>query len=345
MMWSPIKQNIKGLLHSAGYYHLLHKWYKGHVNILMYHRFSTHPEPFKIPASDFAKQLHFLSHHFNFISLGHFEQVLSGKREDLPDNPLIITIDDGYRDNYTVAWPVLKQYNVPATIFLTTDFIDKKRWLWSNQLEYTLRNTKRQQFSFPLVETEETFLVDSFTTWHETQLKIFNHCRHLDDRSRIDLLKRLADHLRVDVPEESCGDFEPLSWDEIREMQKAGIAFGSHTRTHPILSRLDPAALQEEVTGSRKLLENKLQQEVRGFCYPNGQPADISKGVVDQVRQAGYRCAVTTITGYNQSADHPFLLKRYSVLSPDPHFLLETLTPHPYYNGRKNITTLIKETG
>jgi peptidoglycan/xylan/chitin deacetylase (PgdA/CDA1 family) len=302
-------------------------WKKRHhrTYILMYHRFSQKKSPFKIQSSVFDQQLRFLSKKFTIISLDKYIELLDFAPDALPEHPLILTIDDGYADNYHYAYPVIKKYAVPATIFLSTDFVEHRAWLWSNRLEYILRQTRGVNFSLPLGGETHQFSVGSFAGWHEAQLAIFNHCRRLLDEEKDQFLDELSRKLRVVVPSCSTDDFAPLTWEQVREMQGNGVHFGSHTCSHPILSRVEPGALVHELGDSKQQIEGQIDAEVRAFCYPNGAPEDMNQAVVQAVQEHGYAAAVTTSTGYNDNAAlNRFLLKRMCWLSGNkPHFMRE----------------------
>ena len=322
-----IKPFLSVFLFKLRYFDLLKHFQKNRVIILMYHRFSDKAEPFKTHQSAFENQVKFLKKNFSFISLKHYSEILEKKRENLPRNPIILTIDDGYQDNYTFAYPILKKYSVPATIFLTTDFISKKAWLWPNKLEFILKSSSRKVFYFPLGKKAVQFSVDDFKNWHNTQLAIFNYCRTLPDKEKDQTLNKLARRLKVSVPEKTQGDFQPLSWDQIREMGNHLVHFGSHTCSHPILSRLTTEQLQYELIQSKLDLEENISSGVRLFCYPNGQIEDINYEAIQAVKSAGYRCAVTTVNGFNNiEKTNLFLLKRISISSKDNSNIFRDVT-------------------
>lgn len=322
-----LKPLIISSLYHLKFFDILRQFQKKRVIILMYHRFSQKPEPFKIQQSIFENQIKFLKKKYNFISLKHYSEVLNEKRDDLPDNPIIITIDDGYKDNYTFAYPILKKYSIPATIFLTIDFITHKSWLWSNKLEYILKNSQFSEFEFTLNGKSVQFRVDSFKNWHVAQLALFNHCRTVTDEEKNKLLNELAKHLKVNVPEKTLGDFQALTWDQIMEMKNNGIDFGSHSCSHPILSRLSLKKMVHEIVDSKKKIEWKLKEEVISFCYPNGRPEDINDSVIEMTQKAGYSCAVTTINGVNNAKNtERFLLKRLSLSTDNKIMLSKKLT-------------------
>lgn len=322
-----LKDLIISSLYHLKFFDILRQFQKKRVIILMYHRFSQKPEPFKIQQSIFENQIKFLKKKYNFISLKHYSEVLNEKRDDLPDNPIIITIDDGYLDNYVFAYPVLKKYSVPATIFLTTDFLSKKSWLWSNKLEYILRNSQKKKFRFELADKTKIFDVSDFPNWHKTQLAMFNFCRMISDSDKDLFLTELSKKLMVDIFKQTTGDFQPLTWEQVIEMKQNNIDFGSHTCSHPILSEVDAMELENEVVNSKNEIERKLNTETISFCYPNGQPDDINCDVIDRVRKAGYKCAVTTIKGANcKRKTNKFMLKRKSISKDSRNHILKEIT-------------------
>ena len=318
--------SVLSLFH-FGFFDLLLWIQRQRIVILMYHRFSKNPEPFKITEKIFDRQLTYLNKKFSIISLNDYVSVLSGEKKSLPPNPLILTIDDGYQDNYHYAYPILKKHKTPATIFLTTDFINQRAWLWSNKLEYILKNSRLKKFTFPIAGIEQPFNVGTFQEWHRSQLGIFNYCRLINNKDRETLLDELASYLHVKVSEVVTDEFSPLTWDQIRLMQAHGIEYGSHTCSHPICSKLAPDELYHELEDSKKEIEKQIDAQVDLFCYPNGQPNDISDDVVQQLKKSGYKAAVTTFTGYNSKneTDH-FRLKRMSFSKANYSELLRELT-------------------
>lgn len=314
-------------LYYGGFFELMRHLQRKRVTILMYHRFSEKSEPFKLRQKDFDRQLHYLSRKYSIISFNECVRVFQGSRDGLPPNPLIITIDDGYQDNYEYAYPILKKYNAPATIFLTTDFISHKAWLWANQLEYILKNSSTPHFTFPVSDTDRVFQVDTFSGWHQTQLTLFNYCRTLENQKKDSLLEGLALQLGVQVPYEVTDAFLPLTWNQIREMQSSSIGYGSHACTHPIMSRLSDNELAHELNVSKNEIEKNTDAKVDVFCYPNGQPDDISETVIDHVRLSGYSAAVTTVPGFNQLDNRePYSLKRVVIGTSDHVSLTRELT-------------------
>lgn len=321
-----VKPFVISFLYKLHFLDLILKLHRNKVIILMYHRFSDRPEPFKIQRDVFERQIRFLKKKFMFISLSHYAEVLAGERNDIPPNPVILTIDDGYWDNYIYAYPILKKYSVPATIFIGTDFITEKAWLWSNKLEFILKNSKYSEFEFPLGHETVRFHVGNFESWHRTQLTMFNYCRSISDSQKDEVFDQLAKHLKVSVPDETQGDFQPLTWEQIREMYGNGVDFGSHTCSHAILSRLNDDELKYEIVQSKSRIEENISSPIDFFCYPNGTPDDFDVRAVKLLEEASYAAAVTTVPGYNYTANQdPFQLKRDSIPSDIPEDILRRL--------------------
>ncbi len=337
MLSSVIAGRIKPIavstLYYSGFFGLIRLLQRDRLTILMYHRFSEKTEPFKLRQHVFDRQLNFLRKKYSIISFDAYLQVLHGTQTSLPANPLIITIDDGYQDNYEYAFPVLKKHDVPATIFLTTDFVSCKAWLWANRLEYILKNTTRAYFSFMLGDIEQAFQVDTFEGWHHAQLVLFNYCRTLPETKKKEVLIDLAGHLKVIVPDEATSAFAPLTWEQIREMQNSNIGYGSHTCSHSIMSRLSDNELDYELKVSKEKIENNTNTKVNVLCYPNGQPEDISKNVIRFVQRNGYCSAVTTIAGFNYfNNSDPYLLNRITLGGEESALFARNLTRRIHVN-------------
>lgn len=231
----------------------------------------------------------FLRRHFRIISFEEFLR-LEESREWEPDvRYCVITFDDGWLDNYTYAYPVLRRYDVPATIFVSTALIGSEEWMWPDKLGWLLTRSGWRGATPAATDA------------------IIERCKRLSHRAIEDLLAETAKRFRVCVPRQRMF----LEWDQIREMSTGGIAFGSHGATHRVLPGLPAADVCAEVTGSMQSLRQELPNPLPVFCYPNG---DHDAAVVSQVQAAGYRAAVSTLPGAEawDGADR-FRLRRIGV--------------------------------
>jgi hypothetical protein len=138
--------------------------------------------------------------------------------------------------------------------------------------------------------------------------------KRLPNADRLQLLAGLPSQLQVALPREAPPEYEPLLWEEVREMADGGMEFGAHTRTHPVLSRaLSAGELTDEIGGSKRQIEQQLGRAVHHFCYPNGSNEDFGRDAVEAVRAANYHTAVTTESGLNYPGAKRFELARIGV--------------------------------
>lgn len=279
----------------------------GNVQILVYHRVNDERDPFfpATPVDVFDKQMDYLASNFTICSLE--EAVERMVRKDVPDNTVVVTFDDGYRDNYVNAFPILKDLSIPATIFLATDAIGSSRVIWHDRIFSAFRETQvtfLQGFGnnsqrYPLSTIEEKLVA---------QGEVLNFIRSQNDRERLSWIGALAQELKVVDRKEVPGLM--LSWEEVRTMHQCGISFGSHTVTHPMLSKLSPEKGWEEIQKSKVIIEEQLRTPVRSFAYPNGSDDDFDESTKTLLREAGYTCALTTKFGANESYQDLFELRR-----------------------------------
>lgn len=219
------------------------------------------------------------------------------------------TFDDGYRDNYEHAFPLLSRYRVPATIYLSVDHIDGKRTFWYERLASAVNNSRAGQLDL-LAEGIGRYPVRDQSD-RQAALTMLNRLlkRH-NDETREHLLDVIAERLGAPLGH----SLSPmLTWDMIKEMAAGNITFGSHTLSHPILSKETIERVQAELRGSKDVLERTLARRITSFAYPNGAADDFNAEVVAEVKRAGYRHACTTLPGINDPASDPLLLRRVNL--------------------------------
>jgi len=260
--------------------------------ILMYHRFSEQPRDGYIYKEIFDRHISYLVKYFTVIPLKDLAEYyhVNGR---YPSNSVVITIDDGYRDFYDIAFPILKKYGVPATFFIATRFVDGGFWLWPDKLRYIIDNS--ENINGNLISDVIGSFEDKLdyqvrdVIWHKLVQYLLSIRE--DDKNRwIDSFAKMQNVILPDCPTE---DYCAVTWSQVKEMNSSIIEIGAHSRTHPSLGRVSEGQLSEEVTGSVKDITDKLGYAPVSFCYPNGQPADYSDLTIKYVRDSGCKCAVT----------------------------------------------------
>ena len=275
----------------------------------MYHRFSAEENPHKTSAAQFGAHLEYLKKYHRVLSLADVaEHLQTGK--SLPSNTVIITIDDGYADTYETAFPILKKFGFPATLFVVTDFLDGKCWLWTDFMRYVLTRTEQD---FCSIEFENNDKIETAPAGKlqrlETAGRLNARLKLLPNEQKETKIKQIAAALKVEIPTLPSAEFAPVNWEQAQEMDANNLKIESHTVTHPILTNISQTQLDFELQTSKKRLETLLNRSVEHFCYPNGT---LNKAVWESVKNNSYKCAVTTDYGFNGKDQNPFLLSRIS---------------------------------
>jgi peptidoglycan/xylan/chitin deacetylase (PgdA/CDA1 family) len=254
--------------------------------------------PMLVSRRMFERQLDWIGRRFRFVSLDEIGSRLeSGRAFDTPT--ATVTFDDGYRDLYEHAFPVLKRKGIPAAVFVVTDWIDRTSALYHDRL-YLLLTRDWAAAREVLVELGVTTAEQAARGLNEP----FGALRHvLTTQSQWGLGRvtaALEETLGIDTGQ--LDGLRPLSWTMLAEMQRGGMTVGSHTRTHALLTRESPERMLAETLGARHVLEERLRIAINHFAYPDGA---FNAETVQTVAQAGYRFAYTTC--HHRDRRHPLL--------------------------------------
>jgi len=294
--------------------------------VLAYHGFTdraTHPgiensQGKHLPVEAFRSQLAYLRRHYRVLPLESLIAALE-TGAPLPAHSLAITIDDGYRSNYTLAYPALREYGLPATVFLTTGFLDEGDLQWSDRIEYALNRTTESRLELTIGPDPFVARLDDMAARLACDRRLRTLLKVVPQETRgaivDELEQRLGQRLRdaADPPE----IYRPLAWAEVREMQRSGLmTFGSHTVSHFILTRCDPTRAQDELAGSRHRIEAETGVPCRLFCYPNGQAGCFDGATRAMLLAAGYTGGLTTVYGMNDRRSDVLALKRLYANKP-----------------------------
>ena len=255
----------------------------------------------------FDKQMVYLKKNYNVISLEQALEYANSASNKL-DNSIVITFDDAYADNYEYAYPILKKHGLAATVFVSTSFIGSKRVFWWDMLVDMLKCTQKETVNFSFLGRDYKFKLN------KEKQRAFYVIANLFKRAAPEEQETLTRILRgAFALDEKVVLTRCLSWEQIREMSKYNITFGSHTHSHIALSLVLNGQLQEELIKSKEILELNIKQRVTAFAYPFGEQGDFNKKSVALVAQTGYRCALTMLQGPVYCGDNAFTLRRVGV--------------------------------
>lgn len=294
------------------------------IRILAYHRVDDdifyHQIGLAVSSSNFEKQMFYLKKYYNIISLKDALYILKNGLE-IPPRAIVITFDDGYKDNYINAFPVLKKYNIPATIFLCVNPINNGTYLWPDQIINVLKH-----FSANYLDLRK-YGLDAYTvkTLEEKKQVLYKICDYLKKTS-LKESQTLTNYLASTLNEGSKNNLM-LDWEEINEMKKYNISFGSHTLTHPILTEIPIEEAMKEIRESKKIIEDRLRETIDFFAYPYGSKKEFNDQIIKLLKDTGYSCACTLISGPNKKGTNLYTLKRYSINEGMSTNLLDKFSP------------------
>jgi peptidoglycan/xylan/chitin deacetylase (PgdA/CDA1 family) len=304
--------------------------HRGRVVILTYHRVVSdhmvrdeHIQPgMYVRGQSFEAHVTFLRRRFTIISLDELLDLWRTNRLKSDQSYCVITFDDGWKDNYQFAFPVLMKYRIPATIFLATEFIGTSRWFWPDQMMLLLENSRqhttsqadRKAVSTILAETIGVMLSAADGIYRRVESgdpigldDVIEFCKKVEAEKVHQIIDRLSHALHMDLPTHRV----LLNWDEVREMARKGITFGSHSVSHRIMTQIPLSDVKMELIDSKKTMLEQGVKPVPVFCYPNG---NFDQDIQELVRESGYLAAVGCEVGLE--LDRPkdlFALKRISV--------------------------------
>lgn len=237
----------------------------------------------------FEKQMAFLSKKYNLLSLKELAEMLMNNQSP-PRKSIVLTFDDGWRDNYKHAYPILKKYNVPATIFLTTDFIDTDNMFWFDELSMILSMGKISSGKMAEIIKRNQGDTNESPPQHLDSDRFIEELKRLDLKTIREIITELIKESGLS-PEKIKRQRHMLTWDEVSEMSENNIDFGSHGRSHRILTNINMDEVIQELIESKNRIEEKLGGQAITFSYPNG---NFNSEIKKQVAEAGYSCAVAT---------------------------------------------------
>jgi len=266
----------------------------------------------------FEKQMRFLKNHFNVLSLNEFIDRIEG-RKAFGYKSCLVTFDDGWYDNFQNAYPLLKEIGIPAVIFITTDFVGTGKLFWQERITgllcrlYDASKSDRDFTScflreFPDKEIEQILM----SVRGNLRGVIYQYISILKKKSKEEIeiiIQRLSELTGKSGNGDSTKE-SFMNWDEIKVMAGNGISFGSHGKSHAILTRLGKSEVEKEALESKALIERMLGTPVLSFSYPNG---DYSEEVTEIVRHSGYRAAFSTESGTHSADDHPYRIWRINI--------------------------------
>ncbi|MGL4593410.1 MAG: polysaccharide deacetylase family protein [Thermoguttaceae bacterium] len=310
---------------SSGFWNWRKRSVGNRLLVLCYHSVISDDAPndprtnIAVTRSQFERQMSILRRKWTPISLADIASCLE-KSAPLPKNAIHVTFDDGFRNNLTLAAPILQQYEIPATVFLTAGLIGTTKLLWSQEVEERhlalsiqmqkdaeielqkklqkeleeileqkiKKKLQKLQLELPDVKSEE-ISPETISDFQPFSVKSLGELKRISQLERMAYIDQLRQTTTLSIDSKWQQElYEFLNWDEVRNLHQMGISIGAHSMTHPILTSLDSTSLHQELSKSKTRIERELGESCLAIAYPNGSQHDVNKLVVQECLQLGF---------------------------------------------------------
>jgi peptidoglycan/xylan/chitin deacetylase (PgdA/CDA1 family) len=283
--------------------------------ILLYHRVAELPmDPLllTVTPAHFEEHLQVLAGLTKPLSLRNLVQSLKSK--EVTPQGTVVTFDDGAADNLHNAKPLLERYNIPATVFVATEYSKGEREFWWDELERLLLVPRElpKRLSLKLNGKTLDWDLEPVTSRQELYQHLGDTLRVLPTTQRFDIISKLQKWSGEETSPRQT--HRALSHKEIRQLADGGLVeIGAHTVTHPVLSAIPLMQQHQEIRQSKVQLEEILGQPVESFAYPYGTKEDYTSETVKLVKEASFTCACSNYKGVVQRRASLFELPRFVV--------------------------------
>lgn len=283
-----------------------------------------------ITEAQFRHQMKYLAKNFRVVTLSEALHQLQSGSINYPT--AAITFDDGYQNVFDVAFPILREFLLPATVFINTDFVGTSDTIWFCRLIQAITGTSRPTLKWRNVK----FDLSSASAKALSSKDLQFHLKKLEHNDLLEQLEGIIDQLEVDdALLESATDFRILDKSAIAVMAGSGlIQFGAHTASHSILTKIPLKTARDEVEKSVRSISDWTGQPCRLFAYPNGGTADYNDKIVTILEDFGIVAAVTTIQGPNTAHTPALELRRYGIHPRLTHMAFRCKVHHIPYNWK-----------
>jgi peptidoglycan/xylan/chitin deacetylase (PgdA/CDA1 family) len=264
------------------------------LRVLTYHRVldpEDYPYSYQrvtVKPNDFDQQMCFLVENYQVISMDELLRV-SQNEAVLPPRAVMVTFDDGYNDFAENAWPILKKYRVPVTLFVPTAYPDHpEKVFWWDKLHQAIFQTKRCD---DLVTDCGLIQLRTRAQREQSFSRMRDYVKSKSHEEAMDWVEKILELVGQGQPENQI-----LSWGALRQLTREGVTMGAHTRTHPMMDRISIDQALVEAYGSLQDLEREIGSALPIFAYPSGH---FSEEVVRGLKDIGFKLAFTTERGLN----------------------------------------------
>tara|TARA_Y100000816_G_scaffold292520_1_gene288304 strand:+ start:16282 stop:17199 length:918 start_codon:yes stop_codon:yes gene_type:complete len=261
---------------------------------------------------DFSTQMKWLQKNANVISMEEVSHLIKNKIK-FTKKTVAVTFDDGFKNNATVAAPILDKFNIPATFYISAGQIGKNNPFWVDIIENCINKTSLQEISLNL-NVQKKFNIRSYHEKINAVSKIKKYCKKISNDERKKVILNLEKVTSVKTSSKTCKNYNIMSWKDIKNLSaKSNFIIGGHSMNHEILSSLSIKEMKINIAQSIRLIENKIGSPVRHYSYPEGQRNHYNLNVINALKKNNIICCPSAINGMASSRGNLFNLKRIMV--------------------------------
>lgn len=252
---------------------------------------------------DFERQVRLLKRSCEVIGLDELPDVVRGLESSASGRSrfAMITFDDGYLDNFELAYPVLKSNGVPGTFFITTGFLDETPLAWWDEISWMVRSSQCESID-AAARLGKQIAIDS-PGCDAAIRELLQHYYSLDSVRAAEFVDFLADATGAGRAPRALSEELWMSWNQVREMRREGMSIGAHTVTHPVLARQSPEQQSFEICESKLRIEKELGEPITALSYPVGRRDAFSQATRTALTHHGIEWAFSYYGGFVASAE------------------------------------------
>jgi len=313
-MKSAIRSALQTVVSISGAGSLIRAGLRRHLLVLCYHGVVSGDPKDRfgygntVSVEEFRSHLRLLGRHFHPVTMADVIADRSSGR-GLPEGAALITFDDGYRNNLTHAAPVLREAGISCVFHVSTGYIGTKNVLWTDEVIGRIVGWQGKTLPLPGGGEQET--PRDLAARRSLGMRLKEQCKRMDR----DVVSGWIDRLRKGSAEPAANPelYDFMTWDEVRALHSQGFDIGSHTVSHPILTRIPADRLEWELSESKRTIEREVNAPCEAIAYPNGGAADVSEAVFAATRVAGYKLGFTVAERHSPPGEDAMQISRLCI--------------------------------
>lgn len=260
----------------------------------------------------FRKQLKIIKNSNQVISMDDVVKMYDSSSHS-KENLVAITFDDGFKNNFEIAAPILDDFNFKATFYITSGLIGTNKLFWVDQLENSINHYKKSNFK--IVLNDEIFDFKTKTKFNKINALNFikKYCKQIENTEKnrvVEYVNNLCEGETFKT--KNISNYEIMNWKDIKKInQEKNFIIGGHSLKHDLFSKIETESqLKQDIETSIELIQNKIGHKTTHYSYPEGQSIHFNKKIIKILKGNGIRCCPTAIDGTNDGSEDLFSLKR-----------------------------------